>query len=307
MNASVLLLRIVALTFLAIAGAPLAQADDRTQALFGDELQRQTEIYRSKGADRPEGYVINRSLESYSMTLPSEFSVSLAELGESDRWLDIGAGEGRAILDYCSGTYEGSHWLGAAHGAKKARAVAMSIEDRRTSEWHEAARSMDAEQLRYLFGRSLSQYTNEELGRFRMITDVLGGFSYTDNLARFTAKALALLEVKGVFYTVLQDVHEERGSNKPFYPDAPFLTEITDTDGSALKVCSWLKRIGCVQVSCEYKADFNPPVEVYRIEKVCENVTVPPLATVHYQAGTPPERRFRAGRPPAKQEAMSKQ
>lgn len=305
MNASVTL-RIAAATILAIAAMHFARADEAGRGLYGEELQRQAEIYQSKGTDRPEGYVIDRSLESYTMTLPSEFSVSLAALGESDRWLDIGAGEGRAVLDYCKGTYDGSHWLGEARPGRKARTVAMSIEDRRTNEWHEAAANLGAEQLRYLSGRTLSQYTDEELGRFRLITDVLGGFSYTDNLTRFTVKALALLEVKGVFYTVLQDVHEERGTNKPFYADAPFLTEITDADGSALKVCSWLKRIGCVQVSCEYKADFNPPVEVYRIEKVCENVTVPPLSTVHYQAGTPPERRFRVGGLPAKHEAMSK-
>jgi len=94
-------------------------------------------------------------------------------------------------------------------------------------------------------------------------------------------------------YTVLQDVHAESGGNKPYYPDAPFLTEIVNPDGSELKVCSWLKSITCVEVSCESKPAFSPPAEVYRVRKVCEDVSVPRLEIVHFQAGTPPERRFR--------------
>jgi hypothetical protein len=271
---------------------PLCYGAQGENPAFGEEITRQTQIYESRGADRPEGYVINRSLLSYTKTLAADFQFSLADLADRDRWLDIGAGEGRAVLDYCTGKYDGSYWRGEAKPTRKARAVAMSIEDRRTQQWHEAAVGLE-DRMSYLSGRRLSQYTNEELGRFRMITDVLGGFSYTDNLARFTEKTLALLEVNGNFYTVLQDVREQNGSNKPHYPDAPFLTELVDVDGSELRVCSWLKRIGCVQVTCEYKEDFTPPIEVYRIQKVCDQVAVPPLTPVHYTAGTPPERRFK--------------
>jgi hypothetical protein len=33
---------------------------------------------------------------------------------------------------------------------------------------------------------------------------------------------------------------------------------------------------------------------MYRIHKVCSGVTVPPLEMTHFEAGTPPERRFRS-------------
>lgn len=293
MNATVNVVRII--VFLLFAHSlcfAATQADERATSLE-DELARQAEIYQSRGHDRPDGYVIDRSLLAYTITLPSEFIGTLADLAEADRWLDIGAGEGRAILDYCTGKYDGSYWRGEARPGRKARAVAMSIEDRRTQQWEQAVSGLAENQVRYLSGRRLSQYSNEELGTFRMITDVLGGFSYTDSLSRFTEKALALLEVNGSFYTVLQDVRAEQEANKPHYPGSPFLTEIVDADGSELRICSWLKRIGCVEVSCEFKNDFTPPVEVYRIRKTCNDVTVPPLATEHYQAGTPPERRFR--------------
>ena len=291
MNASMKTLRITAL-LLQVLCAPLASADEGAKTLPAEEFVKQDAIYQSRGENRPEGYVINRSLLSYSITLPSDFARALAQLEEGDRWLDIGAGEGRAVLDYCTGSYDGTYYKGEAKSGKKARAVAMSIEDRRTDQWHRTAASLGEDQIRYLSGRTLSQYSRDELGKFHVITDVLGGFSYTDNLSRFITSTLASLEVNGSFYTVLQDVRAENAQNKPHYEGSPFLTEIVDADGSELRMCSWLKRIGCVQVTCEFKASFTPPIEVYRIHKVCNDVTVPTLTPVHYQAGTPPERRF---------------
>jgi hypothetical protein len=174
----------------------------------------------------------------------------------------------------------------------KAKAVAISIEDRRTDNWNNAAASVGPEKIRYLYGKTLREYSDEELGgRFQVITDVFGGFSYTRDVSLFMEKALGLLDVGGSFYTVLQDVHWQNGSNKPFYPDSPFLTEIRKADGSEMKVCSWLKSISCVEVTCDVK-DASPPVEMYGIKKVCANVNVPATLPVHFQAGTPPERRF---------------
>jgi hypothetical protein len=59
-----------------------------------------------------------------------------------------------------------------------------------------------------------------------------------------------------------------------------------------VKICSWLKRIGCVEVTCEFKSDWTPPIESYRIRKVCADVRVPALQLVDFRSGTPPERRF---------------
>jgi hypothetical protein len=47
-----------------------------------------------------------------------------------------------------------------------------------------------------------------------------------------------------------------------------------------------------VEVTCEYKPDWKPPIEVYRVHKVCGDVAVPALQPVHFQAGTPPERGY---------------
>jgi len=262
-----------------------------------EEMTRQEAIYSSRGEQVPEGYVIDRSLLSYTFTLPSEFDRSLAELGPDHRWLDVGAGRGQAILDYYAERYDSMHREGRERRGKKARSVAMSIEDRRTPAWYETAAGLEPMQIRYLFGKRLREYSREELGRFQVITDVLGGFSYTEDLSRFAETVLDLLEPQGTLYTVLQDVRAEAGNNQPFYPGARFLTEILDVDGSEVKMCSWLKNISCVEVTCEFKPEWKPHIEVYRVKKVCSNVSVPALVPVHFEAGTPPERRFRLQTP----------
>ena len=152
---------------------------------FEKEVSKQEAIYQSQGEKVPEGYVVDRSLLSYASFLPSGFDRSLADLGPTDRWLDIGAGQGRAILDYYTPRYDSMHPEGRERRGKKAQAVAMSIEDRRTPRWHETAASLEANQMRYLSGRRLREYSLEELGQFRLVTDVIGGFSYTRDLSLF--------------------------------------------------------------------------------------------------------------------------
>jgi hypothetical protein len=270
-----------------------AYAEEASNGKLLEQLSRQDSIYYSQGEKTVEGYTVNRALAVYADGLASGFYRELAKLEPTDRWLDIGAGEANAILDYYTPAYDSVNPEGRQRRGAKAEAIAISIEDRRTPLWQQTAARLRDGQIRYLFGKRLGQYSQEELGQFDVITDMIGGFSYTDNLSRFMEKVMGLLEVNGSFFTVLQDVQNEEGSNRPHYTGAPFLTEIVGTDGSEMKVCSWLKRMTCAQVTCESKPRWQPPVESFRVVKTCDDVRVPPLEPVHYQAGTPPERRFK--------------
>lgn len=262
-------------------------------AKFKEELLRQEKIVRSKEGQVPSGYTIDRTLLDYTQTLPSDFDRTLANLGPNDRWLDIGAGKAQAILDYYSPEYNLTRQEGRERRGRKAQAVALSIEDRRTPQWHQTAARLDVNQIKYLFDKRVRDFSLQELGRFQIITDLLGGFSYTEELSVFMEKVLGFLEVKGTFYTLLQDVKSEAGANRPFYPKSAYLTELTRASGDEVKVCAWIKAITCVEVSCEFKSDWKPPIEVYRVHKVCDKVTVPALERTHFEAGTPPERRYR--------------
>ena len=285
-------LRLAILLLSTVWAASVSAADSATPK-FGEEREKQEKIYRSEGDQTVTGYTVDRSLSHYADGLASGFDRALARLGPSDRWLDIGAGEARAVLDYYTAAADSAHPDGREkRAAAKAQAVAMSIEDRRTPLWRQTAASLGVNQIRYLADRRLRDYSLEELGKFQVISDVIGGFSYSENLSLFVEKVMSFLEVNGSFYTVLQDVQWENGQNKPYYAGAPFLTTIADTDGSELKICTWLKRITCAEVTCEAKPTWTPPTEAFRIRKTCDDVSVPPLKLIHYQAGTPPERRY---------------
>jgi SAM-dependent methyltransferase len=254
-----------------------------------EEIAKQEKIYQRRAAEVPRGYVTNRGLSDYAELLPTGFCDALGRLGSSDRWLDIGAGAAQAILDYYAPEGDAPSGEKCARPGGKARAVAMSIEDRRTDKWRERAASLGDDRIRYLSGKRLRDYSPEELGTFKIITDVFGGFTYTEDLSRFVDKMLSLLEVGGDFYTLVPGVHLEDGKDKlgVFY-----LTELENAAGRPEKVCSWLKQTTCVQVTCESKSDWKRPTEVINVRKVCSDTSVARMKLVEFQAGYPPDRRF---------------
>lgn len=282
---------VTVITVAAMSGPAIAQ----DHPAFNEEISKQEKIYQAPGADIPSGYVIDRSLLAYSSTLFPGFDRDLSALGPGDRWLDVGAGRGQAVLDYYTLRYDAMNREGQERRGKKAQAVAMSIEDRRTPQWQQTAARLEANQIQYWHGRRLREYAAAELGKFRLISDVFGGFSYTRDLSLFMEKTLGTLEVNGSFYTTLIDVQPDQSAQHSAPRNSPFLTAIANADGSATKICSWLKGITCVAVTCAVQSKLETVIEVYRVHKICDDVTVPALSLVHYAAGTPPERRFQSG------------
>ena len=242
-----------------------------------------------RGADVPSGYITDRGLSDYAELLPSGFCDALGRLGSSDRWLDIGAGAGQAILDYYLPEDDAASGEKCAGPAPERARSAISIEDRRTDNWRQQAASLGDDRIRYLFGKRLRQYSPEELGKFQIITDVYGGFTYTEDLSLFVDKVLSLLEVGGGFYTLVPGVHLEDGKDKL---GVLYLTELEDAFGRDEKVCSWLKKTSCVQVTCESKSDWKRPTELINIQKVCSDTSVPRMKLVEFEAGYPPGRCF---------------
>ncbi len=260
------------------------------QPRIDKEFAKQEKIYRRRGAG---SYTANRGLSSYAEVLPTGFCDALGRLGRSDRWLDIGAGEGQAVLDYYAPQEDAAPAEKCGGSGAKARAVAISIEDRRTDRWKQRAASLGDHRLRYLSGKRLRDYSREELGKFQIITDVYGGFTYTQNLSQFVEKVLSLLEIGGAFYTVLPAVHLEDGTDKL---GTWYRTELVDAASRPVKVCSWLKQTSCTKVSCETMRDADEPTQLIEIRRVCSDVSVPRTNLVEYMAGAPPDRRFQMER-----------
>jgi hypothetical protein len=268
-------------------------SQEPAQPRVDEEIAKQEKIYRSRGADVPGGYVTGRALSDYAELLPSGFCDALSRLRTSDGWLDIGAGDGQAVLDYYAFEDDAGPAQGCARSLSKARAVAISIEDRRTDKWRLHAAILGGGRIQYLSGKRLRHYSPEELGKFQIITDVYGGFSYTEDLSEFIEKVLSLLEIGGAFYTLVQSVHLENGKDNP---NTRYLTELVDAAGRDVKVSSWLKKITCAKVVCESKTDWHAPTELINIQKVCGDVSVPRMKLLKYEAGNPPGRRFQLER-----------
>jgi SAM-dependent methyltransferase len=268
-------------------GLGVGWPQEPAQPRLDEEITKQEEIFRRRGADVPRGYITSRGLSDYAELLPTSFCDALGGLGSSDRWLDIGAGAGQAILDYYPPDDDAAPADKCGRSGAKARAVAMSIEDRRKDAWHQLAASL-GERIRYLTGKSLRHYSVEELGKFHIITDVFGGFTYTADLSRFVDKVLGLLEVGGGFYTLVPGVHLEGGDKLGTW----YLTELEDAAGRREKVCSWLKKTTCVQVTCESKSDWKRPTELINIKKICNDTSVRRMKLLEFKAGYPPDRRF---------------
>lgn len=275
----------VALILAQLLGLKAAAAQEIPPPKIDHEFLKQEKIYRSRGAAVPRGYVIDRGLSGYAQSLPTGFCDALARLGSADRWLDVGAGEGQAILDY----YASDSAQKCVSSGARARAVALSIEDRRTDRWRAQAKSLGGERLRYLFGKRLRDYSSDELGKFSLITDVFGGFSYTEHLSLFVEKALSLLEVGGSFFTLVPGVHLAHAQDKL---GILYLTELEDAIGRPEKVCSWLKKASCAQVTCESKSDWKRPTELIHMQKTCSETSVLRMKLLEFTAGYPPTWRF---------------
>jgi SAM-dependent methyltransferase len=278
---------VAVLMILRALGPAAGWAQEPAEPRIDEEIAKQEKIYHRRGADVPSGYITNRGLSDYAELLPTGFCDALSRLGSSDRWLDIGAGAAQAILDYYAPEGDAPTGEKCVRSGAKARAVAMSIEDRRTDAWHQLAASL-GERIRYLTGKSLRHYSVKELGKFQIITDVFGGFTYTADLSQFVDKVLSLLEVGGSFYTLVPGVHLEGGDKLGTW----YLTELENAAGRPEKVCSWLKKCTCAKVTCESKSDWKRPTELIKVEKVCSDVSVPRMKLLEFVAGYPPDRRF---------------
>ena len=279
----------VVIVIIQALGPRAGWSQEPVQPRIKEEFLEQEKIYRSRGADGRRVYTTDRGLSRYSELLPSGFCDALGRLGSSDRWLDIGAGQAQAILDYYLPEDAAAPAEKCLGSGPRARAVAISIEDRRTDNWKQQTASLGDDRIRYLFGKRLRQYSPDELGKFQIITDVYGGFTYTEDLSLFVDKVLSLLEIGGSFYTLATGVHLEDGKDKL---GTLYLTELEDAFGRDVKVCSWLKKISCVQVTCESKTDLKRPTQLIKIQKVCSGTSVPRMKLVEFEAGYPPGRCF---------------
>jgi hypothetical protein len=119
--------RLAVVIVVGLLGLTAAWPQESAPPRLDEEIAKQERIFERRGADVPRGYITDRGLSGYAELLPTGFCDALGRLGSAERWLDIGAGAGQAILDYYAPPDSAAAKEKCAGPGGLARAVAMSI------------------------------------------------------------------------------------------------------------------------------------------------------------------------------------
>lgn len=197
----------------------------------------------------------DRRLMDYLARLPSEFADELLGLGAEDHWIDMGSGDGLAIAEYTGelpqdsfvpGYYRRDESriqgvfdaLARKEPASRARATGITHSLKQSLIFISAAR--------FLTGRLLEDIPHEEIGRGRIITDVMGIFAYAAHKDEVLARFLDLLDENGSIYIDFGNMHFDPGL---------LASKVTKEDGTELSLLEWLGSIPGLDVQT-YKMPF---------------------------------------------------
>lgn len=212
-----------------------------------------------------------RGLRDYQILLGEEFSKELATLGRKATWIDMGAGFGRAQIEYAQSRL-GRATLFQSLFQGKARTIAVGYTDPTEilARWPMLrGLGVPPGSFKRLTGRYLEEIADAELGKADLITDVYGIFAYTEDLSGTLARYLNLLKRDGSIY-----VH----SVEP-------RTTIRSADGnSQYSMIRWLYNIKGLEIEVL-------PLS-FRIRKTQDHVEVPKLKLIDGMADRPARRIF---------------
>lgn len=202
-----------------------------------------------------------KALGSYEGLLGGQFLDELMSLGSDDLWVDVGAGQARAIHDYYKDL----------SSPRKARAIAIGV--RLPPGTDLAAISRIAEgRFEYISGKFVEDLDLDSLGRAKVVTDVLGALHYSRQMDKVLEKELRLLSIGGALYTTTLQLAEVIGAGA--------------LPGEGLGV--WLRNIRGVRITTiNTKRRWLP--NAMRFERIAEEISVPELALFSY-AKAPPRR-----------------
>lgn len=223
--------------------------------------QLQTNFFRT---NRP---LFADSYPSYDMDLAYSALPRLRRLTEEDHWVDMGAGEGRAILQY----------LQDPTFPRKAKVTAIAFKKPVGSK-HAEIESIDPG-FRYLEG-FVEEMTREQIGSAKLITDVYGPLHYTKNFSEVLQVYVDLLQEGGEILTSGIFFHKEAATNF-----------VIKSDGAMISYREWLNSIPGLKVTEIPKPEIGLSAALV-IEKIAPEVKVPKLKLVRYESGSPPRRNF---------------
>jgi SAM-dependent methyltransferase len=184
-----------------IALSSSAAVGHNCRFLFDPSVKSQFEILQSLDNQSLQVLKINKSLSKNNFTTSrnltdydSVFKLRplLAKMTAKQRWLDSGAGRAIAQLEYLS--------LFKKYEFSSPQLVALAYK----KPWFVTSKKIN---FKYLSGRKLEDYTTTELGKFDLITDFFGPFSYTENAIQVLNVYLDILNVGGTLKIYFTSPH----------------------------------------------------------------------------------------------------
>jgi len=229
----------------------------------------------------------------YSDHFPIKASESLKDivlnLPTGAVWVDMGAGEARALADGLHANHQISEGVAIAYNRPSNAFSGNDISER----------------FRYLEGDFVENMARNGkldnlIGKVSFLTDVYGPISYSENLPDVLQVYFDLLSLNGMAVFNLMwskglDINDHSGG---YHELRPLLTNYVKKDGfnDKMGVIKWLSKIPGLEVVEISEFEIGPNSEkslAIKVRKISNNVIVPEnLRTVSYKASAPPERIF---------------
>ena len=251
-------------------------------------------------------FYTNRGFSDYKRFLGPSFISKLRSLKRDSHWIDLGAGNARAMREYFSSVWQGL-W------AEKPKMTAVVVEKPLDLSRLELAAFLsriettgNGGRFKYMSGRFLGDYHPGEIEPADVVTDVYGAISYSPDLSGSVEQAGGMLKPGGQLFTIIQTRLETIGSREGNVRNVI----IRRPDGSEVDIADWLRQIQGLklEVSKEktraYKTQFpgRPPeawapttiesVRTLVLTRTSEPLRVPKLRLVGITADSPPRRTY---------------
>ncbi len=276
------------------------------------EVQLSRDMVANKGDELTgKRYNTGRGLYDYAQILISEGmdilnSPFVLDVRKANSWLDIGAGGMNAQLDWLLAPSFGgvdflpmwrvsltSDYLKTLIQQKKQSqdsrvAVGISVENAMPETLKNALAAEGYSSATYLTGKYLEDYTDSELGKFDLVTDVYGAVSYAPQIDLIFLKAIEHLKIGGRFYTHIQYQDSQRTRDGGWN----FKLENESVD-QVKSVKRWLEKGECISSFIQLNDSTVKPHITIKIEKKCDAVVIPALELIQFKNASPPTRVYR--------------
>jgi len=202
-------------------------------------------------------FEVGRNLRAYKEAFGEPFLNALSKMSDSSRWLDGGAGEAKAMIEYLD---SGGKGLCTAASFEIPGGAVAAI-DKATSTYKD--------RFFYASGKCFAAMSNSDLRaglkEFDLITDFNGVLYYTETLVEYLTRYLNLLKVGGVL--VFEQVHVEINMENA----------VAHTGRPVPDIARWANNISGVNLLYHTKRRF------IEMRRVAEEIAVPDLVLNLYK------------------------